>query len=247
MSISTSKTIAPTGAEPLDCNGTIPPFQTGDRLSRAEFERRYDAMPNLRKAELIDGVVYVPSPVGLERHGAPDFSLGGVLFIYQSRTPGVRGAGNASVRLDLDSMPQPDCLSFIAPECGGQAKIDADDYVNGGPELVAEVAASSVSYDLHEKLRVFERNGVREYFVWRVLDRELDWFVLRDGRYERLMPGDDGIFRSTVFPGLWIDPTALISADYAKVLTVIEQGLATPEHTDFLSRLQQARQARSAG
>jgi Putative restriction endonuclease len=242
MSASAIKT-AGIATEKLACNGPTPPLQNGDRLTRDEFERRYDAMPNLRKAELIDGVAYVPSPAGFELHGEPDVSLGGVLFLYRSMTPGVRAAGNASVRLDLGSMPQPDSLMFIAPECGGQAKVDADDYLSGGPELVAEVAASSVSYDLHDKLRVFERNSVREYVVWRVLDRTIDWFVLRDGRYQRLTPGNDGVFRSIVFAGLWLDPTALVSGDYAKVIAVVQQGLATAEHAQFVSRLQQARQA----
>ena len=114
---------------------------------------------------------------------------------------------------------------MIKPECGGQARISDDDYVEGAPELVAEIAASSVSYDLGKKLHVYERNGVREYLVWRVQDREIDWFVLRDGRFEALAPGDDGILRSTVFPGLWLDRAALLRGDLAAVLAALQQGL----------------------
>ena len=121
-------------------------------------------------------------------------------------TPGVEAGDNSSVRMDTANMPQPDTFLMIKPECGGRARISDDDYVEAQPELVAEIAASSVSYDLGKKKHAYERNGVREYLVWRVQDRELDWFVLRDGQYEPLAAGDDGILRSTVFPGLWLDP-----------------------------------------
>ena len=210
MSVSTPRAKPNPPAEPSDGEGAIPPLKEGDRLTRDEFERRYDAMSNLRKAELIEEVVHVPSPVRQRRHSAPHFSLIGWLFNYRARTPGLEGGDNPSVRLDLGSIPQPDCLLFISPEYGGQAKIDEDDYLNGGPDLVAEVAASSASYDVSDKLDVYQRHGVREYIVWRVLDREIDWFVLRQGRFEKLSPGHDGILRSAIFPGLWLDPDALL-------------------------------------
>ncbi len=138
-------------------------------------------------------------------------------------------------------MPQPDCLLFIAPEYGGQAKIDEDDYVNGGPDLVAEVAASSTSYDVSDKLDVYQRHGVREYIVWRVLDREIDWFVLRQGRFEKLSPGHDGILRSEIFPGLWLDPNALLRDDCEALLAVLQRGLDSPEHAAFKVQLQRAK------
>ena len=191
----------------------IPPLEPGDRLSRAEFERRYDAMPNLKKAELIEGVVYMPSPVRLRRHGRPHFDLITWLGNYKMATPGVIGADNASVRLDLDNEPQPDVVLFIDPASGGQARISSDDYLEEAPELVAEIAASSASYDLNTKLNVYRRNGVREYIVWRVLDRQIDWFVLREGEFVRLPLDDDGLYRSEVFPGLWLDPAALVRGD----------------------------------
>jgi len=127
--------------------------------------------------------------------------------------------------VDLDNEPQPDAYLMIEPERGGQARISEDDYVEGAPELVAEIASSSVSYDLGKKLNSYRRNGVREYIVWRVLDREVDWFVLHEGRYEPLPPAADGLLRSTVFPGLWLDPAALIRGDLATVLAVVQQGL----------------------
>src|SRR5947209_3493330 len=145
-------------SDPKSTVEKIPPLEPGDRLSRAEFERRYDAMPNLRKAELIEGVVYMPSPVRLRRHGLPCRYLSCWLGVYQASTPGVLGADNATTRLPLDNVPQPDAMLFIDPQCGGQVQISDDDYVTGGPEWVGEVAASSASFDLHTKLPVYERN-----------------------------------------------------------------------------------------
>ena len=187
VSVPRAETVTPT--EPVDGTPLIPPLQEGDRLTRDEFERRYDAMPHLKKAELIEGVVHVPSPVRQRRHSAPHSSLVGWLFLYRARTPGVELGDNPSVRLDLGNMPQPDAVLFVQPESRGQVKIDADDYINGAPDLVAEISASSESYDLHEKLQAYQRNGVREYLVWRVLKRQVDWFVLHEGGYRTARPG----------------------------------------------------------
>jgi Uma2 family endonuclease len=144
---------------------------------------------------------------------------------------------NSTVRLDLDNEPQPDGSLLIDPECGGQTRISADGYIEGAPELVLEVASSSASYDLHTKRHVYRRNGVREYVVWRVLDEAIDWFVLRDGEYERLDLGDDGILRSEVFAGLWLDPAALVRHDLATVLATVQRGVASPDHAAFAATL----------
>jgi Uma2 family endonuclease len=215
----------------------IPPLEPGDRLSRAEFERRYDAMPNLKKAELIEGVVYMPSPVRIRRHGGPHFDLITWLGIYKNATPGITGADNASVRLDMDNEPQPDAALFIDPTSGGQARITDDDYLENAPELVAEVAASSASYDLNTKFNVYRRNEVREYIVWRVLDREIDWFMLCDGQFVRLPLDDAGLYRSKIFPGLWLDPAALVRGDTQSVQAALQRGLASREHAEFVARL----------
>ena len=215
----------------------IYPLESGDRLSRAEFERRYMAMPELKRAELIEGVVYVPSPVRVRRHGRPHAHLVTWLGIYETATPGVIVADNASVRLDLDNEPQPDAVLFIDPDHGGQARIAADDYLEEAPELVAEVASSSASYDLNTKLNVYRRNGVKEYIVWRVLDQQIDWFVLRDGEFVRSSVDDAGLYRSEVFPGLWLDPAALVRGDTPSVQTILQHGLASQEHRDFAARL----------
>jgi Uma2 family endonuclease len=220
-------------------NGLIPPLKNGDRLTREEFERRYDAMPQLKKAELIEGVVYMPSPVRLRRHGSPHARLVGWLVYYEAATPGVLAADNATARLDMESEPQPDALLLIEPERGGQATISADDYVENAPEWVGEVTASSAAIDLGLKFNVYRRNGVREYLVWRVLDEEVDWFVLRGEQYERLHPDAPGIYRSEVFPGLWLDAAALVAGNLAGVLAVLQTGIDTPEHAAFAAGLRQ--------
>ncbi len=219
-------------------------MEQGDTLTRDEFERRYDAMPELKKAELIEGVVYMPSPVRVNQHGSPHFSIIGCLFLYQANTPGVRGADNTSVRLDLDNEPQPDVVLFIDPKCGGQAHISDDDYIEGAPELVAEIAASTVSIDLNAKFQVYRRNGIREYVVWRVQDSAVDWFVLRGSQYQRLQPAG-GVYQSKVFPGLWLDVEALTGTDLPKLIQTVQQGLATPEHAAFVKKLHKARGAKS--
>jgi Uma2 family endonuclease len=218
----------------------IPPLENGDRLTRDEFERRYDAMPDLKKAELIEGIVYMGSPVSYRRHSRPHYKVIAWLGYYEEATPGIEGGDNGSIRLDPDNMPQPDVFLMILPEFGGQARISDDDYIEGSPELVVEVASSSVSYDLHAKLEVYRRNGAKEYLVWRVRDRAFDWFVLRDGRYDRIEPSPDGSIRSEVFPGLWLDPAALIRGDLAAVHQAVRLGLETPEHAAFVGRLRAA-------
>lgn len=218
--------------------GVLPPLEPGDRLTRAEFERRYEAMPHPTKAELIEGIVYMPSPVRLQRHGQPQAHLVGWLVFYTGGTPGVIVGDNSTVRLDLDNEPQPDALLLIDPARGGQARVSADDYVETAPEFVAEVAASSASLDLHAKRQVYRRNGVREYVVWRVLDGALDWFILRNDAYVHLAPDAQGVIRSEVFPGLWLHTAALLRGDMASVFTTLQQGLASPEHAAFVAHLQ---------
>jgi Uma2 family endonuclease len=222
-------------------NGAIPPLENGDRLTRAEFERRFEAMPWLKKAELIEGVVYMPSPVRQRYHGRQHSHLNFWLSAYEGMTPGVEVGDNSTVQLDQGNMPQPDCLLFIQPEHGGQVRISAKGYIEGAPDLVAEVASSSASYDLGDKLQAYRRLGAREYVVWRVLDRQVDWFVLYGDRFEALNPPADGILRSTVFLALWLDSAALIRGDVYTVLAIVQQGLNSAEHAEFVTRLEGAR------
>ena len=215
----------------------IPPLQNGDRLTRAEFERRFDATPGLKKAELIEGVVHMPPPVSHTYHGAPHVDLLSLLGHYRAATPGIIAGDNSSMRLDLDNMPQPDAYLLIAAASGGQARISDDGYVEGAPELIGEIAASSASYDLHSKLNVYRRSGVREYIVWRTFDREIDYFILRESRFDRLPPDSQSIWKSECFPGLWLDGKSLIAGDLKAALEVLQQGLKSCAHEDFMARL----------
>ena len=215
----------------------VPPLENGDRLTRAEFERRYRAMPHVHKAELIEGVVYMPSPVRLRRHSGPHLRAATWLGTYAGETSGLEAGDNGTVRLDGDNELQPDLMLLIDPERGGQARISDDDYVEGAPELAFEIASSSASYDLNAKLDAYRRNGVREYVVWRVLDEQIDWFVQRDGAFVRLEPDASGVYRSEVFPGLWLDSKAMLRGDSPEALRTLRRGLDTAEHADFVARL----------
>jgi Uma2 family endonuclease len=215
----------------------ILPLENGDRLTRAEFERRYHAMPNVKKAELIEGRVYMSSPVRARKHGQPHGAIIGWLFNYCQATPGTELMDNATVRLDADNEPQPDACLRIEEMVGGQSRITADDYIEGAPELVVEVAASTASYDLYEKKQVYRRNGVQEYLVWRVVDRAFDWFVLQEGEYVNLSIDADGIMRSRVFPGLWLAVTDLLAFNLIEVVAGLKLGLESPEHQIFRQSL----------
>jgi Uma2 family endonuclease len=222
-------------------------LHNGDRLTRDEFHRRYEAMPKTTRAELIEGVVYLeggdhmPSPVRLGAHSKPHCQLVSWLASYVAYTPGSDAGDNGTIRLDTKNEVQPDAFAFITPECGGRVKIDADDYVVGGPDFVGEISASSASYDLHDKLEAYRRNGVREYVVWRVEDRAIDWFILRGDRYERLPPAADGLLKCEVFPGLWLDPKALLASNLRRVLEVVQAGVKSAEHAAFVEELERRR------
>jgi Uma2 family endonuclease len=218
----------------------IPPLRQGDHLSDEEFLRRYEAMPEVKKAELIQGVVYMPSPVSMDEHGGPHFDFNTWLGYYRVFTPGTQGGDNTTIRLGPRNVPQPDTLLRILPECGGKTRT-VDRYVIHGPELVAEVAASSVSFDLHEKLETYQEAGVQEYIVWRVEDAAIDWFVLQSGAYEKLVLAPAGRYESRVFPGLWLDPTALLRGDMQRVLAVLQEGIASAEHQAFVEKLKAAK------
>ncbi|HET6381781.1 MAG TPA: Uma2 family endonuclease [Armatimonadota bacterium] len=221
----------------LDAPAEPPPLESGDRLSRAEFERRYIAHPEIKKAELVEGVVYVSSPIRVKQHGYPHALIVTWLGVYAAATPGTMVAGNATVRLDNENEPQPDAFLRLEPEHGGTSRVSEDDYLEGPPDLVVEVAASSASYDLNDKLRAYQRNGVREYLVLQMYERRADWFVLRDGVFEPLMPDESGILRSTIFPGLWLKSESIWTGDLAAMLSTLQEGLASPEHVEFAARL----------
>lgn len=213
---------------------SIPPLESGDRLTRAEFERRYEATPEKFKAELIEGVVYVASPVRVF-HGGPHADLVTWLGVYRTATPGVAAADNATTRLDLDNEPQPDALLRIV--VGGTSQISDDGYIEGAPELVAEIATSSAAIDLGAKKHAYRRNGVREYLVWQTFENQFSWFSLQREEYVLIEPDAEEIIRSTVFPGLWLAVPALLSGAMMEVLNVLQTGLASAEHQAFVQDL----------
>ncbi len=197
-------------------------------------------------------MLYIASPLRITQHGEPHAQVMTWLGVYWSATPGVQLGDNSTVRLDADNEPQPDALLRI--EIDGQSSISEDGYVEGAPELIVEIAvrpcgfvsrqgtrtkraASSVSIDVHDKLKVYRRNQVQEYMVWRVEDQELDWFRLQEGQYIRLQPNSDGLIFSEFFPGLWLDQTALLTGNLIRVIEVVQQGSATVEHQNFVEKL----------
>jgi len=208
-------------------------LEPGDRLSREEFERRYERMPQVKKAELIEGTVFMPSPVRAHRHAEPHSHLSGWLVLYVSETPNVRSFDNTSVRLDLDNEPQPDLVLIKSGARAGQARISEDDYIEGAPELVVEVIGSSRAYDLHQKKDAYWRNGVREYLALITGEQRVIWWELREGQYEEIAPDSDGLLKSTVFPGLWLDDKALLRGDIKAMLAAARRGFGSPQHRSF--------------
>lgn len=209
-------------------------LQQGDNLSRAEFERRYEAMPDVKKAELVEGVVFMPSPVRFFHHGLPHALLAGWLGDYVRGTPGFQVAIDTTLRLDADNEFQPDLMLFSYPP-RGRLRMADDGYLEGAPELVVEVAASSVSYDLHQKKNVYRRAGVPEYLVIRTVDAAVDWFVLQDGVYTAIAHDHAGITRSERLPGLWLDTAALLHGDDTGLLRAVQQGLGSAAHAAFVA------------
>ncbi len=202
-----TRLLALVGEEILDLvEREVPPLVRGDFLSRDEFLRRWEAMPHVKRAELIRGVVYMPSPLSLE-HGDEEHYVGTWLGVYQAATPGCRGSHNATWLMGEDDAPQPDLSLRILPEHGGQSHMEGR-YAAGAPEFLAEVCISSTAYDLHQKLQLYQESGVREYLAVLMREREVRWHQRTGGRFEVVPLPADGVYRSTIFPGLWLDAAA---------------------------------------
>jgi Uma2 family endonuclease len=214
----------------------LPLFEPGDHMDQPTFHARYVAMPEDVKAELIGGVVYMPA--ALRRgHGRSSGLLLHWLGGYEDATPGVEVYDNATTIMGPNSEPQSDACLIIRPESGGQMRYTTDDYLEGGPEFVGEIASSTEAYDLHAKKRDYERAGVREYLVVALKQKRIFWFVNRAGRFEEKRPDADGILRSEVLPGLWLDPQALLQLNGKQLLAVLRDGVSTPEHAAFVQQL----------
>jgi Uma2 family endonuclease len=212
-------------------------LQNGDHLTGEEFLKRYEATAGIHKAELIDGMVYVAPPVSHSEHSNQQLYVASILGLYLASTPGTDGGDNGTVRLDAESIPQPDLTLFVLPSHGGRTAVGPDKFLTGAPELIVEIAGSSASVDLHRKRDLYARSGTLEYIVWRTREREIDYLILRDASYAPLF-AVDGIFKSEAFPGLWIDSAALLAADLAKALATVQAGIASAEHASFVSLLQ---------
>jgi Uma2 family endonuclease len=215
---------------------TLPMLEPGDNLDQKTFHARYEAMPKGVRAELIEGVVYMPSPLR-NPHGRSHGRVMTWLCLYQAATPGTDVVDNATAILGEESEPQPDGSLYILPEYGGQTHEDDEEYLVGAPELIVEVASSSEAIDLHGKRRDYEKAGVREYVVVVLRQKRIVWFVRRGAGFTEMEPAADGIYRSELFGGLWLDGAALLRADTAAVLQVLQQGLAAPEHARFKAEL----------
>ena len=224
-------------AQPTMNNENVALLKHGERLTREEFERRYEAMPHLKKAELIEGIVYMPSPVRIDLHGRPHAQIMAWLGAYWIATPGVDLADNSTVYLDANNDPQPDALLRIESAQGGRSRIIDKGYVEGPPELIVEVAGTSADYDLQDKLEVYQRCSVQEYIVWQTQDGRLDWFQLVNGKYVAFTPNAEGVIESQIFPGLRLAVPALLAGDRVKVSSELQIGLQTTAHAAFVERL----------
>jgi Uma2 family endonuclease len=224
--------------KPRKSNGkhALLPLRNGEHLSRVEFERRWDATPEVSRAELIEGIVFMSPPI-TGTHGSSHSRLFRYLDHYAEATPGVCSLLGTSLRLDNRNEFQPDCLLRVAAPPLARSSISADDYLEGAPELVAEVAVTSADYDAHEKREVYERMGIQEYLLWQVMDGRCDWLTLQDGKYNQLRPRADGISCSQVFPGLWIDLRGLLAGDGRRVAAALSRGLRSAEHAAFVRKL----------
>jgi Uma2 family endonuclease len=225
---------------------TLPPLMDGQHLDQPTFHDRYEAMPPDTRAELVGGVVFMPSPLRWD-HGKESRIVSGWLDRYERFTPGVEGGDGATLQLDRKGEPQPDHLLLIPAELGGNCGVDERGYLIGAPELIVEISRSSRHYDLNAKKNDYERAKVAEYLVIELDPDRIHWFVRRGDHFEDLLPGPDGIYRSEVFPGLWLDAVAIFSRDHVRRDEVLERGLATPEHAAFVAKLAAIREGRQPG
>jgi Uma2 family endonuclease len=226
----------PVSAKRKEPEQRLPPLENGDHLDQKTFHARYEAMPPETRAELIGGIVYMSSP--LKRpHGRYHSKIMTWLGTYEAATPGTESLDNTTAILGSESEPQPDAFLVILPECGGQTRENASEYLEGPPELVVEVASSTESIDLYSKRRDYEKAGVKEYLVVALRQKRVFWFVRRRGRFKELALDPDDLLRSLTFPGLWLDPQALLHRDLRRMLEVLHRGINTPEHAAFVDGL----------
>jgi hypothetical protein len=235
----TASTLAPPPA------GLLPTeLQNGDRLTQPEFHERYKRMPPHFRAELVGGIVTVPSPMK-NRHGTNTFALGGLFQAYENATPGTEVGAGCTIILNEENEPQPDISLRILPAFGGRTTDTPEGYIAGAPEFVCEISDSTRYFDLNSKKREYAAAGVLEYLVFVLRDRQFRWFDLSADR--ELAADSDGILRVRSFPGLWIEPSAAVERNLFKLISFLQQGLASPEHAAFVQHLQEMQTAKGIG
>jgi Uma2 family endonuclease len=218
---------------------TLPPLVIGEHLDQPTFHERYEAMPSNTRAELIGGIVYMPPMLGSE-HSDDHVSVVGLLFLYQRAAPGVRANIESSTVLNDRNEVQPDCSLRILADYGGQTTT-IPKWIEGAPELVVEISRSSRSIDLGPKLQEYQEAGVKEYVVFALDPDEVIWHERRGDKLVAIPPRDDGLYHSKAFPGLWLDPKAMIRRDLDALIVALDCGLASPEHAAFVEELARRR------
>ena len=191
-------------------------LENGAVMSGDEFLSLYERAEGLEHVELIEGIVYMPSPVSVPDHARKQGLFIEWLAAYEARNAAVEYSPPGTMLLDEKNLPEPDAMLYFKRD----GRFTDAGYLDGAPELVVEIANSSASRDLHGKKEAYRRNGVLEYIVWRVQDEAIDWFVLKDGVYEVRQP-KDGVIESGIFPGLRLDVPAMLAMDRAKVLAAL--------------------------
>ena len=216
-----TSTLPPVSRRPAARAVRLPMLENGDRLTVNEFMRRYESMPGLRKAQLIEGTVHMPSPVRADAHAEPDGLIQGWLFLYSIQHPDLKVYPTATLLMDADNAVQPDAMLCSSPRPGGRVWLDEKGYLHGSPELVCEIAASSASIDLHAKFQAYRRNGVAEYLVWMTEENTVRWFTLEDGNFVE-QKAKAGLLTSRIFTGLVLDAKALLRGDKAKLAAALK-------------------------
>ncbi|HBN75434.1 MAG TPA: Uma2 family endonuclease [Planctomycetaceae bacterium] len=214
----------------------VPFLENGDCLDGEEFLRRWEAMPEVKQAELVEGVVFMNAAQRFSYHGDQLLKIGYWLNSYVAETPGTHCGGDCTVQFEENCILQPDTCLFLSPELGGCCHINDEHFLEGSPELILEVSASSASRDLNQKKKIYEECGVREYVVWNVLASKFVWYRRQENQFVEISCDEQGCYRSQVFPGLWLNAIAMLAGDLKSVRDTVIQGLASSEHEQFIEK-----------
>ena len=225
-------------------------LRDGERIPPDEFRRRCGVLEAVGvdfRVEYVNGVVRMMPPPNFAGHTHPIRVMQGLLSAYTRQTPGVIDYTESGVTLPVEETSadvSPDLCLVVQPGRGGQMSVDDAGYFVGPPELVVEVANSSLSYDLGEKRDLYEAAGVQEYLVHATRERRL-LMMRRDGdRFRTVMPDADGVLASRIFPGLVFDTAAIIADDIAAAEATLDRVMQSPEvaaaHQNLVASLAEA-------